>query len=374
MRNLEKISSLSPEQRGQQEPFVFARELVTDQEAFCEVVVPHVLSYLPDGTDLSTTVHLTALDHPHTGVTHGKYIVLALSHPMYHYAELLFDQGSASVSNILAHELFHRGYNENWFLRAEHGLENGPLQDLINELQNEGMATYVAYELRSLYPSSLDPVYLRLESELWIRTLIARLNRLFEMSETMDSGKLMEKVVQFSDHQQNAYIVGAFMAQTIEEHLGRETLVATVAEGPISFIRTYNTVAQDGMRLAFQPTPPTDSSVYLQLREATLAGDDGTVEALLSTIEDTAIVPSGYEAYTLYTTGHLLRHQGHTDAAIRVFQRHVAFFPEDASGYLGLGQCYQAIGEDDLARVAFEEGLRLDARAVWAAIVLEGLR
>ena len=32
-----------------------------------------------------------------------------------------------SASNVLAHELFHPRYNENWFLRAEHTLENGHL-------------------------------------------------------------------------------------------------------------------------------------------------------------------------------------------------------------------------------------------------------
>jgi tetratricopeptide (TPR) repeat protein len=315
---------------------------------------------------------LTALYHPVTGQHHRGHVVLALSHPQYRYAQALLGQGSNTVRNTLVHELFRCGYNENWLLRSEHTLENGHLQALIDDLQNEGMATYVAYKVHALYPSPLETNYPRLGSKLWVRLPIARLNRLFKAADKMAPDRLWKRVVRFTERQGVSYLVGAYMAKTIDEQLGREALRAAIAKGPVAFIRTYNAVAKKGMRLAFQSVPSPEDSVYLQLREAALAEDTVAVDAQLSTVEGTTVETSPYEAYVLYTTGHLLLHQGKVDRAIRVFQHCIALDQENANGYFGLGECYQAIGENDLARAAFEEGLRLDPRAVRAAIALEG--
>jgi tetratricopeptide (TPR) repeat protein len=132
------------------------------------------------------------------------------------------------------------------------------------------------------------------------------------------------------------------------------------------------------MRLAYQPPPIPEESLYLELRKAALAGDTAAVERLLAAIEAGAVegapaVLGVYEGYLLYMTGHLLRQQGHLDQATRAFQWFVAAKPELASGHLALGECYLAAGKDDLARASLEEGLRLNPWAAWAAIALQGL-
>jgi tetratricopeptide (TPR) repeat protein len=189
----------------------------------------------------------------------------------------------------------------------------------------------------------------------------------------MDGYRLARKVTRFCLVQQNSYVVGAYMARTIEHQSGKQALVATVAEGPASFVRTYNSVAKEGMALAYQPPSVPEESVYLELRKAALAGDAAAVERLLAAAEATTVELSMYEGYLLFRTGELLLHQGHLDQATRAFQRLVAAKPELGAGHLGLGECYLAAGKDDLARSALEKGLELDPRAVWAAIALDEL-
>jgi tetratricopeptide (TPR) repeat protein len=199
----------------------------------------------------------------------------------------------------------------------------------------------------------------------------------------MDLARLWKKVGAFCSGRREAYVVGAYMAKRIEERLGKEALVATVAEGPGSFIRTYNGIAKPGMRLVYQPPPVPEESVYLELRKAALAGDDAAVEALLATVEaamseGTSDAIDVYEGYLLYVTGHLLLlrgrvDQGRLEQAIRAFRCLVAAKPELAAGHLGLGGCYQAAGQDDLARTAYAEGLRLNPHARWAAVALQEL-
>ena len=45
-----------------------------------------------------------------------------------------------------------------------------------------------------------------------------------------------------SDKKRLWYIAGAHMAQAIDEHFGRESLVETVREGPRSFFERYNSL------------------------------------------------------------------------------------------------------------------------------------
>jgi hypothetical protein len=332
--------------------------------------VPHVLSHLPAGTELDAKVYLTALDHPTSGLAHRHSVVLSLSHPLFHYAETLFGQGAESAGNVLVHELTHSAYEHSWFLRTEPTLENGNLQWLIDELQNEGLATYVAYQVQDQYPSPLDTVYMRMDSALWVRTLVARLNRLWAKADALEPAAFARKVAGVWDGRKQANILGGYMARTIDERLGRDALAATVAEGPIAFIRAYNAAADEGMRIAFDAPEPPDS-VYLDLRSAVVAEDLAGVERLLADLETGGREPNTYETYVLYAAGQMLLRRGHTNLARRVFQHHVAVAPDNGNGYLGLGESYQVQGAAEPMVEAFEKGLELNPRAVWAALALQ---
>jgi hypothetical protein len=41
------------------------------------------------------------------------------------------------------------------------------------------------------------------------------------------------------------YVVGCYMAEIIDEKLGRDVLVETISKGPKSFLNTYNSLVEE---------------------------------------------------------------------------------------------------------------------------------
>ena len=81
---IERIADLPSDERQDQLPYQFAQDVIDGKETFCKIVVPHILSYLPEWADAGTTFYLTALDRIVTGFNNRRgEIVVAASHPLY---------------------------------------------------------------------------------------------------------------------------------------------------------------------------------------------------------------------------------------------------------------------------------------------------
>lgn len=255
---LEKIAALSPERRQRQQAFRIARELMAGSETFCEKAIPHVLSFLPEETDLDTTIYLTALSRAyapnvhHMGamavdVSYSFHIPLTgllflpgqvLRHPGDPWADLAAKGSASTIFNTLVHELFHVGY---WNSTPTE------TQTMLASLQNEGLAVYVAYKAETMFPAPLenDPR----DKGSSVRELLAKLNELFAEAESMPADEFMKKQVDVGFRQKAFHIVGAAMAHTIDEKLGRDVLIETITEGPQAFVRAYNSVAEEDMQV-----------------------------------------------------------------------------------------------------------------------------
>jgi hypothetical protein len=262
LAELEKLAELQQEKRENQIPFKLYKRLTAGKQMFCSQVAPHVLSYLPEGTDIGATIYLTALEHPAPGYAQYPDIAYALSHPLYVGAAIVYEQtGAATVYNLLAHELFHIGYSDTFELSTEEHRKNEIVIDMLIALQNEGMATYVSYTLTSIYPAPFEWFHYLIDSELVVRSLIRQLNELFERADTKPTGAAYDEIyreIAVVGYRRNGfYIVGAYMAMTIEDKLGKEALMQTVADGFYSFVRVYNSVAEEGMKITGFSEPET---------------------------------------------------------------------------------------------------------------------
>jgi tetratricopeptide (TPR) repeat protein len=376
VQKIEKIAHLPRDEREQQIPYQFSQSVLAGKETFCKIAGPHILSYLPAWAEISTIYYPTALDPIGTGFHNRAGIVTGLSHPMYGYAERLFNQGSTSIYNIMVHELFHRGYRDAWLWQIERPLENSALRDLIRLLQNDGMAVNAAYRLAEYYPSSLDFTYPLLHFKPYVRYLVGQINQVFEKSTAQSAENLYQDVSRL--YKQNVhYIVGGYMAGRIEDQLGRQALVATIETGPMAFIQAYNSVAEEGMELHFSEPESGDSSIYQALRTASLEGDVHRVRENLGAIraDQTAGMDiEEAEGYLLYTSGNILLKSGYLDLAEETFQVHIALLPQVGAAYIGLGDAHALQGEFASAIANYQRALELDPRNPWVALVIMELQ
>jgi tetratricopeptide (TPR) repeat protein len=373
-KQIERIANLPMNEREQKTPYLFSREVITGKETFCKIAVPHILSNLPEGADVSTTIYQTALDSANTGFHNREGIVTELSHPNFGTAEKLFGQGSTSVYNIMVHELFHRGYQDAWLYQMEPPLENGVLRDFIKILQNDGMAVNAAYQIREYYPASLDFTYPLHNFELYVRYLIGQMNQVFDNITSKTAEELYPDINHL--YQSNVhYIVGGYMAGRIEDQLGRDALVATVEIGPISFIQAYNSVAKEGLEIHFVEPENESASIYQDLRAAVLEGDLNRVRENLTAIQENpgAQLDVEVDGYLLYNTGYILLRGDHPDLAEDVFQLHIRLFPQVGAAYVGLGDVYAQRGNVSASVENYEKAMEMDPRNQWVAVVIHKL-
>jgi len=375
LMQIEKIAGLPIEEREQQTPYLFSRDSITGKETFCKIAAPHILSYLPKGTEISTTYYLAALDPINTGFFVRGGILTGLSHPVYEYAEIIFDQGSAPIYNNMVHELFHQGYNDAWLWQTEPPLENGALRTLLRGLQNDGIAVNAAYQITEYYPSSLDFTYSLLEFEPYVRYWIGRLNKVLDSAESKTVDELYVEIGWLYRHNVH-YVVGGYMAGKIEEQLGRKALVATVETGPISFIQTYNSVTEEGMEIHFTESVNQPTSIYQNIRVAALDNDLDLVHENLAAIQDNPGSQPDVEAdgYLLYNTGYILLKNGYIDLAEEAFRLNIALFPQVGAIYVGLGDVYVQRDNIPAAIEAYKRALELNERNLWVKVILVELQ
>jgi tetratricopeptide (TPR) repeat protein len=351
--------------RKQSPPMRAAKGLMKEHTAFMQDALPHICSFLPgDRTDLDTTIYLTTETVPRA-IQVGGYIVIDVANNYW--------QGSKStILNTIVHEVFHVGYGSNECLRTEIELDDGKLNSLLGNLHNEGMATYVGYTARSLFPSPADQDYPLLERPSAVQRLVKRLNRLFESAESLSAERLKKKAWRLGVEQRAYYIVGAHMARTIDEKKGRQALVGTVVTGPRSFVSTYNSVADEGLRV-FEFQPPSQLSLFQRLRKAAVDEDYDKFRNLLDEARSSHSERDPWTEERLIRIGRLLVQRGRPDVALEVFKVETEWFPDSATAFSMLCEAYMENGEPEPALSACQKALELDPHHIRASDTLRKL-
>ena len=124
-----------------------------------------------------------------------------------------------------------------------------PIGWISSGLQYEGMATYVAFRALEMFPAPEFEDYQMLADADDRSRLRRRLNSLFARARSYTPEKLQKTAWRIGVQERAHYVIGGFMAQTIDEKLGRQALVETISEGPRSFIQKYNSVAAEDMKI-----------------------------------------------------------------------------------------------------------------------------
>lgn len=255
LEEVERLASQTKEKRQQQNAYRLYELITSNQYSFCQEVGQNLLTYLPEETDLSVTIYLTALDEPVPAYARGQEIAFSLSHPLFESAAIFHEPTAlSSFYNLALQELFHIGFSDTFKRPSlEEHMENEVVIDMLISLQNEGIATHIEHELLKQYPSPFEWFLYLIDKEPIVRWYIKEINELLAIAITKPSGDAYETIYRqigsLCYQRKGFYIVGAYMAMTIERELGRDVLVKTIVGGYDTFADTYNELVDKEMRI-----------------------------------------------------------------------------------------------------------------------------
>lgn len=248
-RKISALTELTEAERKENNLLKMTDSIKEKKAVFQEKAIPHLFSYLPV-TDkiLNMPVYFTAFIPPRAFAnTAGIVVDVAASY---------WKGNPDNIINCLIHELFHIGYS--WYRpsRTEEMPEHKFLYTMLEYLQNEGLATYVGYKALPMFPAPDEKDYQLLESEEEVSKRIKEINYLFEKAGTMSNKKLKQLAWRKGVNGRAYYIAGAHMAQVVENGLGRKMLIQTINQGPISYVKVYNSLAPEDRKI-FVPDDET---------------------------------------------------------------------------------------------------------------------
>jgi hypothetical protein len=240
--NLKRIVSTPASERSAHPVFALGKALADSHAEFMKQALPHLCSYLPD-TDvrLDTTVYFTAFTRARSFMTHDNIVVNIMSP--------YWKGDRQHLLNAILHEIFHIGYGRNPTSQKLASKTDDRFYGMLRPLQNEGMATYVAFMAVAMYPAAGEKDYQLLANPADVIELRRKLNALFEQAASLSADELQKRSWDIGVMQRAYYIVGADMARTIEGKSGRKALNETITKGPRSFVATYKALVPAAERI-----------------------------------------------------------------------------------------------------------------------------
>jgi len=218
-------------------------EIIARQDDWIAEALPHLCSFFPGEVDLSRPAYFVAFIPPRAFATSEGIVIDVASD--------YWKGNPENILNLMIHEFFHVGFGQQRSERADTPLSHARLNSIAEMIQNEGMAVWVAYQARGSFPAPAELDNLLLEDPDEVASRRTALNDLFERSSSISDDQLRQQGWRIGVTNRAYYIVGAHMARLIQEARGKEALVQTITQGPLSFIRLYNTLAPEEERLRF---------------------------------------------------------------------------------------------------------------------------
>jgi hypothetical protein len=215
--------------------------IVGAKGAFLAGAIPHLCSFFPADVPLDVPVCFTAFIPPRAFATGGIVINVTARY---------WKGNPDNILNALVHELFHVGYSQMRGRRSEPQHASPQVYQMLDDLQNEGMATYVGYRAIAAFPAPDEIDYRLLDDEHDVLRLFGEVNTLFGTVGKVSPGKLRKLAWKTGVTRRGYYVVGAAMARTIDSRLGTDRLVETLAHGPLAFVASYNSLVDVAQRVA----------------------------------------------------------------------------------------------------------------------------
>lgn len=231
--------------RNQHPALLLTRQLLIEGEEFKAKAIPHVCSFLPK-RDMVLTSHIyftAAVSQSGFAISDKEdYLVISVTDPYW-------EGSKTTIQNAMVHELFHTGYNQSLNHWRDADFPSETARNLLTKLHSEGLATYVAYQAASIFPAPAEKDFRLLNDISEVKSRLRKLNRLFRIAQSLSSDQLRGESWKVGVEQRGYYVVGAFMAKTIDEKGGRDLLIETLTKGSGFFIQSYNRLTDNRLRV-----------------------------------------------------------------------------------------------------------------------------
>lgn len=241
---IQSYKNIPPEDRDKDSQLTAARKMMKKETEFNNKAIPYLCSFLPEECSINTSVFFTTAIMA-SGFQLGNSIVI--------YG------ANSDKDNLIIHELFHQGFNLSKPAFKSDNPKDSIVYQIYNDLQNEGMATYVGFKALADFPD-FDPDPLRddyrfLQDTATFKKLYHLLNKTLEKVPgllTTEAGQkeLKEILWQVGSMDRAYYVIGCFMAKTIDEKEGRQALVETITAGPKTFLEKYNSLVNENLKIS----------------------------------------------------------------------------------------------------------------------------
>jgi hypothetical protein len=241
-KNISAIAELSKEERQKNRYYLLARELEEKAAYFNSTAIPYVCSYFPMASELD--ISFTAYFSAYT----GAYRIMYQNDLIIDVAHSNWGGSSGKILNNLVRVLFDVGYRKICNLWTEEPSDN-KIYRLLENIYLRGMATYVGYKALHLFAAPDVLEYTMLENPSDVARLRWNLNNVLSNAEKMSKEDLQRSAREVGIRHRAYSVVGASVAKTIEDKLGRNGLTDALGKGPRSFVQTYNSLVKDDEKI-----------------------------------------------------------------------------------------------------------------------------
>jgi len=214
------------------------RELTEGEDQIRKRVVEHTLEYLPD--DLGRLDVVVRLQLGGVGIAHTRdavYLNLTWLH-------LFRPPWLGSVEVILSHELVHMAHRSLDVVPSDALTPQGLFAAALAQVHAEGIARHAGHDLMQETPMQGEYADLvRSQHDADLASFPDAIRVLMRLRDTclyrIDMPACRSMIREGLRGEGTIYATGHGMARAIEEALGRRTLAATLASGPIRFFELY---------------------------------------------------------------------------------------------------------------------------------------
>lgn len=353
LNNLKTLASLTLAQRQQRPEYRIYQNLKAKSDDFVRVAVQQTEKYLPDNKNISekSTVYFTAFSVPYSMMTNGNMLVDISSKK--------WESGGADmILNLTVHEFFHVGYGYNRYYRLEDEYADTMQNRVVDALQNEGIATWVNYNTRDIFPCDHEDL-LMFENPAEIKAKFAMVQNIFKQHNKMTPDDYFKLAWDDGVMKRAYYVTGVYMASIIETRLGRGALVQTIKDGPISFIDTYNRVADENMKLK-RFAGPDPESFPIKIKKLALEGNGDAMNNLVTKFKNASGEPLYGESEFNMLGYRIMKAYNNPEAAALIFQCGTRAFPRSANLFDSLGEAYLKCDNKEKALLNYRKSLELN--------------